>query len=153
MPASGSIVPHQVGKTKTRWLTQRIRRCVASRSGSSGWASIVEAVEGRLSGADATGSRVLGEFGLHQCPSPGCDGLPHPAAVLASYLAEMAPKPHYRRWEVLLRGERIGVVFAATEQAACARAAERFKVEDGDRRDLEVRRVPDARGPAQSISG
>jgi hypothetical protein len=78
----------------------------------------------------------------------GCDRLPHPAAVLGLYLPGMAAKPYYRRWEVWLRGERIGFVFAATERAACARSAERFKIKDEDRRELEVRRVTDDRGPA-----
>jgi hypothetical protein len=53
----------------------------------------------------------------------------------------MAPQPYYRRWEVWLRGERLGEVLAATERAACARAIQRFKIREEDRRELEVRRA------------
>jgi hypothetical protein len=52
----------------------------------------------------------------------------------------MAPKNYYRRWEVWLRGEKLGEVLAATERAACLRAVQRFKIKDEDRRELEVRR-------------
>jgi hypothetical protein len=52
----------------------------------------------------------------------------------------MAPKPYHRRWVVLLRGEQIGMVFAATQEAACARAIQRYKLKDEDRSELEVRR-------------
>jgi hypothetical protein len=58
----------------------------------------------------------------------------------ARYPRSMAPKPYYWRWSVYLRGERIGEVLAATEQAACLRAIQRFKIRDEDRRELEVRR-------------
>jgi hypothetical protein len=52
----------------------------------------------------------------------------------------MAPQLYYRRWEVWLRGERLGGVLAATERAACARAIQRFKIKKEDRSELEVRR-------------
>jgi hypothetical protein len=51
----------------------------------------------------------------------------------------MAPQTYYRRWEVLLRGERIGFVFAATHAAACLRAIHKFSIKPEDRRELEVR--------------
>jgi hypothetical protein len=53
----------------------------------------------------------------------------------------MAPQPYYRRWSVYLRGERIGEVLAATEQAACTRAIHRFKISRKDQKELEVRRA------------
>jgi hypothetical protein len=69
----------------------------------------------------------------------------HPDAVRAlsgaAYLPGMAPQPYYRRWEVWLRGERLGEVLAAIERAACLRAVHKFEVKDEDRRDLVVRRV------------
>lgn len=52
----------------------------------------------------------------------------------------MAPQPYYRRWDVYLRGERIGEVLAATHDAACLRAIHKFKIKDADRSALEVRR-------------
>jgi hypothetical protein len=56
------------------------------------------------------------------------------------HLPAMAPQHYYRRWEVRLRGERLGEVFAATERAACLRAAQKFKINREDRQELEVRR-------------
>jgi hypothetical protein len=53
----------------------------------------------------------------------------------------MAPATNYRRWEVYLRGELIGQVFAATERAACVRAIQRWRVPPEDRAELEVRRA------------
>jgi hypothetical protein len=53
----------------------------------------------------------------------------------------MASQPYYRRWEVWLRGERLGEVLAATERAACARAIQRFRIAQEDRSELEVSRV------------
>ena len=49
-------------------------------------------------------------------------------------------KPYYRRWAVYLRGERIGEVLAATEQAACLRAIQRLKISREDQQELQVRR-------------
>jgi hypothetical protein len=70
----------------------------------------------------------------------------HKLAPLFSspYLLGMAPQTYYRRWDVYLRGERIGEVLAATKEAACLRAVHRFKIKDEDRSELEVRRVSDA---------
>ena len=48
-------------------------------------------------------------------------------------------KSYRRRWEVYLRGERIGEVLGATQQAACARAIQRFKIDEQTRSQLEVR--------------
>jgi hypothetical protein len=56
----------------------------------------------------------------------------------------MAPQTYYRRWDVYLHGERLGMVFAATEKAACLRAVQRFKIARQDQSELEVRRVNDA---------
>jgi hypothetical protein len=56
----------------------------------------------------------------------------------------MAPQNYYRRWTVYLRGERIGEVLAATEQAACLRAIRRYNISDEDRRELSVRRGKDS---------
>ena len=50
-------------------------------------------------------------------------------------------KSYRRRWEVWLRGERIGEVLGATEQDACARAIQRFKIDQADRSQVEVRRI------------
>jgi hypothetical protein len=55
----------------------------------------------------------------------------------------MAPKPYYRRWIVYLRGEQIGMVFAATEKAACLRAVRRYKISREDQKELQVRPVGD----------
>jgi hypothetical protein len=55
----------------------------------------------------------------------------------------MPAKHYYRRWEVYLRGVRIGEVLALTERAACLRAVQRFKIKEEDRRELEVRRAED----------
>ena len=63
------------------------------------------------------------------------------AALRPSYLPLMAPPPYYRRWDVYLRGERLGEVLAATQQAACMRAIHKFKIRDEDRRELHVRRA------------
>jgi hypothetical protein len=52
----------------------------------------------------------------------------------------MAPNPYHRRWTVYLRGERIGMVLAATERAACLRAVQRFKIPREEHTELEVRR-------------
>ena len=51
----------------------------------------------------------------------------------------MAPQTYYRSWDVYLRGERIGEVLAATQQAACWRAIHKFRIKPEDRRELEVR--------------
>ena len=56
----------------------------------------------------------------------------------------MAPKTYYRLWEVWLRGERIGEVLAATEQAACLRAIQRFRIKREDQGELAVRRAKEA---------
>jgi hypothetical protein len=56
----------------------------------------------------------------------------------------MAPQTYYRKWDVYLYGERLGMVFAATEKAACLRAVQRFKIARQDQSGLEVRRVNDA---------
>jgi hypothetical protein len=61
--------------------------------------------------------------------------------VSAYYLPGMAPQAYYRRWEVYLRGDLLGEVLAATQEAACLRAIHKFKVRDEDRPELEVRRV------------
>ena len=61
--------------------------------------------------------------------------------IVAAYLPGMAPQTYYRQWDVYLRGERLGEVLAATQEAACARAIHKFKIRDEDRKDLEVRRV------------
>jgi hypothetical protein len=50
----------------------------------------------------------------------------------------MAPQTYYRRWSVWLRGKQIGEVLAATEQAACLRAVQRFKISREDQRELRV---------------
>jgi hypothetical protein len=52
----------------------------------------------------------------------------------------MAPQPYHRRWDVYLRGERIGEVLAATHEAACQRAIYKFRIKLEDRGELEVRR-------------
>ena len=46
-----------------------------------------------------------------------------------------------RRWEVWLRGERIGEVLGATQQAARDRAIRRFKIDQENRSQLEVSRI------------
>jgi hypothetical protein len=43
----------------------------------------------------------------------------------------------YRRWIVYVRGERIGEVLAATEQAACLRAVQRFRIAREDQGGAE----------------
>ena len=53
----------------------------------------------------------------------------------------MAPQAYYRRWDVYLRGERLGEVLAATQQAACMRAIHKFRIKDEDRQELQVRRA------------
>jgi hypothetical protein len=60
-----------------------------------------------------------------------------------SYVRGMPPQPYYRRWAVLLRGERLGEVLAATQQAACLRAAQRFKISKEDWKELQMRRATD----------
>jgi hypothetical protein len=40
----------------------------------------------------------------------------------------MAPQIYYRRWAVWLGDQMIGEVLARTEQAACLRAIQRFKI-------------------------
>ena len=59
----------------------------------------------------------------------------------------MTPKPYYRRWSIWLRGELLGEVLAATEQAACLRAIQRFKIGREDQRELQVRTA--ARGDSR----
>jgi hypothetical protein len=63
------------------------------------------------------------------------------ALASPAYLPAMAPQTYYRRWNVYLRGERIGEVLAATHDAACMRAIHKFKISREDRRVLEVRRA------------
>jgi hypothetical protein len=58
----------------------------------------------------------------------------------------MAPKPYYRRWIVFLRGEQIGMVFAATERAACLRAVQRFRISREDQGELQVRPLSNGAG-------
>jgi hypothetical protein len=53
----------------------------------------------------------------------------------------MASASSYRRWEVYLRRQRLGQVFAATEKAACLRAIQRWRVPPEERSELEVRRA------------
>jgi NhaP-type Na+/H+ and K+/H+ antiporter len=55
----------------------------------------------------------------------------------------MAPQTYHRRWTVYLRGELIGEVLAATQEAACMRAIHKFKIKDEDRSELEVRKAKD----------
>jgi hypothetical protein len=55
----------------------------------------------------------------------------------------MAPQIYYKRWEVWLRGKRIGKVLAAIEKAACLRAIQRFKLNSEDQHELSVRRAKD----------
>ena len=46
-------------------------------------------------------------------------------------------------------GRRIGEVLGATQQAACARAIQRFKIDEQNRSQLEVRRIS---GPVQTAA-
>jgi hypothetical protein len=46
-----------------------------------------------------------------------------------------------RRWEVFVRGEKIGEVHGVTERAVCVRAVARFKISREDQEALEVRRL------------
>jgi hypothetical protein len=46
-----------------------------------------------------------------------------------------------RRWEVYVRGIKIGQVYGVTERAACVRAVLRFKISREDQEALEVRRL------------
>ena len=51
-------------------------------------------------------------------------------------------RKYYQRWEVRIRGERIGEVLAATSRAACMRAVHRFKItKEEDQRELSVHRI------------
>jgi RNA:NAD 2'-phosphotransferase (TPT1/KptA family) len=52
----------------------------------------------------------------------------------------MAPPYYYRCWEVWLRGERLGEVLAATQEAACLRAIKRFGIKPEDRRDVHIKK-------------
>jgi hypothetical protein len=45
--------------------------------------------------------------------------------------------PSQRRWEVFVRGEKIGEVYGVTERAACVRAVVRFKISREDQEALE----------------
>ena len=47
----------------------------------------------------------------------------------------------HRRWEVYVRGTKIGEVYGVTELAACVRAVLRFKISREDQEALEVRRL------------
>jgi hypothetical protein len=47
----------------------------------------------------------------------------------------------HRRWEVYVRGTKIGEVYGVTERAACVRAVLRFKISREDQAELEVRRL------------
>jgi hypothetical protein len=52
------------------------------------------------------------------------------------------PDPsYYRPWHVYLRGQPLGTVHAATEQAACLRAIQRWRVPREDHHELEPRRA------------
>jgi hypothetical protein len=53
----------------------------------------------------------------------------------------------HRRWEVYVRGNKIGQVYAATQQAACVRAILRFKISREDQAQMEVRRLRDGDRP------
>jgi hypothetical protein len=55
----------------------------------------------------------------------------------------------HRRWEVYVRGTKIGEVYPATERAACVRAVLRFKISREDQEALEVRRLRE-RSPRSS---
>ena len=68
--------------------------------------------------------------------------------VSRSHVPGMAPQTYYRRWEVWLRGSKLGEVFAATERAACLRAIQRFKISREEQQELEVRRAKDAEAGA-----
>jgi hypothetical protein len=61
--------------------------------------------------------------------------------VPPAYLPAMAPQAYYRRWCVYLRGEPLGEVLAATQEAACLRAIHKFKIKDEDRQELHVCRA------------
>jgi hypothetical protein len=50
------------------------------------------------------------------------------------------------RWEVYVRGTKIGEVYGVTERAACARAVLRFKISREDQEALEVRRLRERSG-------
>jgi hypothetical protein len=54
-----------------------------------------------------------------------------------------ARSPAYdRRWEVSLHGKILGVVRGATQQAACLRAVNVFKIQNvEDQRELVLRRI------------
>ena len=47
----------------------------------------------------------------------------------------------HRRWEVYVRGTKIGDVYGITERSACVRAVLRFKISREDQEALEVRRL------------
>jgi hypothetical protein len=52
----------------------------------------------------------------------------------------------HRRWEVYVRGTKIGEVYGVTERAACVRAILRFKISREDQAALEVRRLRERSG-------
>ena len=52
--------------------------------------------------------------------------------------------PPHRRWEVYVRGTKIGEVYGVTERAACVRAVLRFKISREDQEALEVRKLREA---------
>jgi hypothetical protein len=58
---------------------------------------------------------------------------------VAPHLPSVAPQHYHRRWAIYLRGELIGEVLAATEQAACLRAIHRFGISREAQKELEVR--------------
>jgi hypothetical protein len=55
----------------------------------------------------------------------------------------MAAQIYYRRWEVWLGDQMLGVVVARTEQAACRRAIRRFRIGKEQQAELRVRRIGD----------
>jgi hypothetical protein len=61
----------------------------------------------------------------------------------------MPPQIYYRRWEVWLRGKRIGEVLAATERAACLRAMQ--TVQSQSRGPAGVARAP-GEGPVRGAA-
>jgi hypothetical protein len=74
-----------------------------------------------------------------------CSAL-RPSGPVVAQVAALNPK-YFQRWEVRLRGERIGEVLAATEQAACMRAIHRFHISrKEDQRELSVHLIEENGG-------
>jgi ABC-type transport system substrate-binding protein len=61
------------------------------------------------------------------------------------------PFTAHRRWEVFVRGTKIGEVYGATEKAACVRAVLRFKISREDQETLAVRRLRQSTQRAQGL--